>query len=59
MIDMELNPTTILIGEVAHVLIDEQVITDDGTIDYVQAGTMTLAGRSTKHDMLSLRFKCN
>lgn len=44
MIDIELNGTTILIGEVAHLLIEEQVITDDGTIDHIEAGTMTAAG---------------
>ncbi|OOQ56640.1 flavin reductase family protein [Mucilaginibacter pedocola] len=43
-IDMELNATTILIGEVAHILLDEQVITGDGTIDHMEAGTMTVAG---------------
>lgn len=43
-IDMELNATTIVIGEVAHVLIDEQAVTEDGTIDHIQAGTMTVAG---------------
>ncbi len=43
-IDMELNATTILIGEVAHILLEEQVVTSDGTINHVEAGTMTVAG---------------
>lgn len=43
-IDMELNATTILIGEVAHILLEEQMLTSDGSIDHIQAGTMTVAG---------------
>jgi len=43
-INIELNATTILIGEVANIMIEEQLISNDGTIDHIQAGTMTVAG---------------
>ena len=44
LIDMELNGTTIIIGEVIQLLIDESVLSADGTIDHIQAGTMAVAG---------------
>lgn len=44
MIDMKINGTTILIGEIVQILADELVIDRDGTIDHRKAGTMTVAG---------------
>jgi flavin reductase (DIM6/NTAB) family NADH-FMN oxidoreductase RutF len=43
-IDIKWNQTTIVIGEVAQLLIEEQLISTDGTIDHIEAGTMTVAG---------------
>jgi flavin reductase (DIM6/NTAB) family NADH-FMN oxidoreductase RutF len=43
-IDVELNGTTIVIGEVAHIDTREDLIAGDGTIDHIKAGTMTVAG---------------
>ncbi|MBB5645929.1 flavin reductase family protein [Pedobacter cryoconitis] len=46
-IDVELNGTTILIGEIVQILADDAMITDDGTVDHVKAKTMTVAGLDT------------
>jgi flavin reductase (DIM6/NTAB) family NADH-FMN oxidoreductase RutF len=43
-IDMEINGTTIVIGEIVQILTDDDMIADDGTVDHVRAGTMTVAG---------------
>lgn len=43
-IDMEINGTTILIGEIVEVVTDEAFVTPDGTIDHTNAQTMTVAG---------------
>ena len=44
LIEMTMNSTTLVVGEVTHVLADELLIGDDGFIDPVKAGTVTLAG---------------
>ncbi|TSD63334.1 flavin reductase family protein [Inquilinus sp. KBS0705] len=46
-IDVELNGTTIVIGEIMHILADDELITADGTIDHVKAETLTVAGLDT------------
>ncbi|WP_158798869.1 flavin reductase family protein [Pedobacter sp. L105] len=43
-IDMEINGTTIVIGEVVHILVDDPLIEEDGFVDHIQAETMTLTG---------------
>ena len=43
-IPMQINRTTIVIGEIIEILIDDALIGQDGTIDHVQAETMTVAG---------------
>lgn len=43
-IDIDINGTTILIGEIVQILADDAMITEDGTIDHVKAQTMTVAG---------------
>ncbi|AMP98078.1 Flavin reductase domain protein FMN-binding protein [Pedobacter cryoconitis] len=43
-IDIEINGTTILIGEIVQILSDDQMIAADGTVDHVKAKTMTVAG---------------
>ncbi|WP_159466757.1 flavin reductase family protein [Dyadobacter sp. 3J3] len=43
-IDMEMNGTTIVIGEIIEIMADESVIGTDGTVDHVKAETMTVAG---------------
>lgn len=44
MIDMEVNGTTIVIGEIVHILTDDGILASDGNIDHVKAETMTVAG---------------
>jgi flavin reductase (DIM6/NTAB) family NADH-FMN oxidoreductase RutF len=44
MIDMEINGTTIVVGEVVQVLADDQLIGEDGFVDHNMANTMTLSG---------------
>ncbi|WP_367867683.1 flavin reductase family protein [Pedobacter sp. WC2423] len=46
-IDVELNGTTILIGEIVQILADDTMITEDGTVDHIKAKTMTVAGLDT------------
>ena len=43
-IDMKINGTTIVIGEIVEILTDESLLGHDGTVDHVQAETMTVAG---------------
>lgn len=47
MIDMEINGTTIVIGEIVEILTDDLMIGTDGTLDHVKAKTMTVAGLDT------------
>lgn len=44
---MEINGTTIVIGEIIHILTDDDLIAADGTVDHSKAKTMTLAGLDT------------
>jgi len=46
-IDMEINGTTIVIGEVIHILTENHLIADDGTIAHSAAKTLTVAGLDT------------
>lgn len=43
-IDVSLNNTKILIGEIVHVLMDDGIVTGDGYVDHIKAGTITVAG---------------
>jgi flavin reductase (DIM6/NTAB) family NADH-FMN oxidoreductase RutF len=47
MIDMEVNGTTIVIGEIVHILTEDGLIGQDGTADHGKARTMTVAGLDT------------
>jgi len=46
-VDMEINGTTIIIGEIVRVITDDKLIADDGTVDHRKAQTMTVAGLDT------------
>jgi flavin reductase (DIM6/NTAB) family NADH-FMN oxidoreductase RutF len=46
-IDIEINGTTLVIGEIIHILIEDGLITADGTVDHTKAETMTVAGLDT------------
>lgn len=43
-IDIDINNTTIVIGEITHIMLDESVVGNDGFIDHTKAGTITVAG---------------
>ena len=43
-IPMEINRTTIVIGEIIEILVEEALIGPDGTIDHIEAETVTVAG---------------
>ncbi|MCO5949853.1 flavin reductase family protein [Mucilaginibacter flavidus] len=43
-IDIEINGTTIVIGEVIQILTGDGVISEDGFVDHTKAETMTVAG---------------
>ena len=47
MIEVELNGTTIIIGEILHIMIDEPLLEKDGTVDHVKGESMTVAGLDT------------
>jgi len=47
MIDMEINGTTIVIGEIVHILTEDYLIAADGTIAHSAAKTLTVAGLDT------------
>ena len=43
-IDMEINGTTIVVGEIVEILTDDALLQTDGNIDHIKARTMTVAG---------------
>ncbi|MGZ3754001.1 MAG: flavin reductase family protein [Mucilaginibacter sp.] len=43
-IDIELNKTTIVIGEIIQILVNETLIGPDGYVDHVKAATVAVAG---------------
>lgn len=43
-IDIKINRTTIVIGEIVQILADDLMIEQDGSIDHIKAGTITVAG---------------
>lgn len=43
-IDIAINDTKIVIGEIIHILIDEQFIGKDGYVDHIKAKTIAVAG---------------
>lgn len=44
MMNMEINGTTIIIGEIAHILADNGVIAEDGLTNHEKAGSMVVNG---------------
>jgi flavin reductase (DIM6/NTAB) family NADH-FMN oxidoreductase RutF len=43
-IDINVNDTKILIGEVVHILLDGELLGEDGYVDHAKAETVTVAG---------------
>lgn len=46
-IDMEINGTTIVVGEIVHIITEDALIAADGTVNHAKAKTMTVAGLDT------------
>jgi len=46
-IDMEINGTSLVIGEIVHILTEDTLIEADGTVNHAKAQTMTVAGLDT------------
>lgn len=42
--DVSLNGTTIVIGEIVELLLDDLIIEEDGTVDHIKAGSMAVSG---------------
>ncbi|CAN5119044.1 flavin reductase [soil metagenome] len=43
-IDMEINGTTLLIGEIVQILAEDGLISGNGTVDHIRGQTITVAG---------------
>jgi flavin reductase (DIM6/NTAB) family NADH-FMN oxidoreductase RutF len=43
-VDMKINGTTLVVGEVVQILTEDEIIGDDGFINHITAGTVTVAG---------------
>ena len=43
-IDVKMNNTTIVVAEIVHILVNDALIAEDGTLDHVSAETVTAAG---------------
>ncbi|SDM64699.1 NADH-FMN oxidoreductase RutF, flavin reductase (DIM6/NTAB) family [Daejeonella rubra] len=43
-IDIPINNTKMLIGEIVHVLMGDGIVGNDGYVDHIKAGTVTVAG---------------
>ncbi|PWK79257.1 flavin reductase (DIM6/NTAB) family NADH-FMN oxidoreductase RutF [Mucilaginibacter oryzae] len=46
-VDMEINGTTIVVGEILHILMENDLIAEDGTVLHSAAKTLTVAGLDT------------
>lgn len=43
-IDVAINGTTIVIGEIVQLLIDDLIVEEGGTVDHIKAGSMAVSG---------------
>jgi Conserved protein/domain typically associated with flavoprotein oxygenases, DIM6/NTAB family len=53
-IDIELNGTVLVIGEIVEVILDDSLIVDDGKLDLQQANTVATSGLDEYHTTASL-----
>lgn len=44
LIDISINNTKMLIGEIVHVSMDDSILESDGNVDHLKAGTVTVSG---------------
>ena len=54
-IDLEINKTCLLIGEIIYVSVPETVIANDGFLDLETAGTITVSGLDSYHTTQKLQ----
>lgn len=54
LIPIELNGTTIVIGEVKYILLNEKLVGNDGYVSHEQAGTLTTSGLDSYFDVLPI-----
>ena len=43
-VDVDINGTTIVIGEITHIALEDELIGEDGYVNHHKAGTVTVAG---------------
>ena len=53
-IPIKLNNTTLIIGEIKHILLDDVLVGADGYVDHEKAGTITAVGLDSYFDTLAL-----
>jgi len=44
LIDISINNTRLLIGEIIYVLLKDGIVASDGYVDHLKAGTVTVTG---------------
>ncbi|MGF1925968.1 MAG: flavin reductase family protein, partial [Bacteroidia bacterium] len=53
-IPIQLNGTTLVIGEIKHILMNPSLVGKDGYVDHEKAGTITVVGLDSYFDTLAL-----
>ncbi len=53
-IPVPLNGTTLVIGEIKHILMNQLLVGKDGYVDHEKAGTITVVGLDSYFDTLAL-----
>ena len=53
-IDISVNNTTLIIGEIIHIYIPEEIINEDGFVDIEKANTITCSGLDSYHKTVQL-----
>jgi flavin reductase (DIM6/NTAB) family NADH-FMN oxidoreductase RutF len=53
-IDISVNNTTLIIGEIIHIYIPEDIINEDGFVDIEKANTITCSGLDSYHKTVQL-----
>jgi flavin reductase (DIM6/NTAB) family NADH-FMN oxidoreductase RutF len=52
--EVSINNTSIVVGEIIYLILDEQLISDDGYVNLEKAGSVTVAGLDSYHSTQSL-----
>jgi len=51
---IQTNQTTLVVGKVLEIIVDDAVVTEDGTIDLEKAGSLTISGLDKYHKTESI-----